>query len=134
MPHSSPDKQALNELTHQIIGCAYRVSNGLGAVFLEKVYENALAHEIRKAGIACVQQQRISVSYDNVIVGDYVADLVVDGCVLIELKAVDALEDVHTAQCINYLAATRLPICLLLNFGRPKLEIKRFAGRSFREG
>ena len=70
MPHSSPDRRALNELTHQIIGCAYRVSSGLGAGFLEKVYENALAHEIRKAGLACRQQQRISVSYDNVVVGD----------------------------------------------------------------
>ena len=134
MPQSSPDRQALNELTYQIIGCAHRVSNGLGAGFLEKVYENALAHEIRKAGLACTQQQRISVSYDNVIVGDYVADLLVDTRVLVELKAVDALEDVHAAQCINYLAATGLPVCLLFNFGRPTLEIKRFVGRNFRRG
>ena len=95
--------------------------------FLEKVYENALAHELRKAGLKVVQQRAIQVSYDGVIVGDYVADLLVEDSVLIEVKAVRGVDEVHTAQCINYLKATKLKICLLLNFGRPRLEIRRLA-------
>ena len=122
----SPDRHALNDKTQRIIGCAFNVSNVLGSGFLEKVYENALAHELRKAGFEVCQQYRIPVSYDGVIVGDYVADLLVDGMVLIELKVVDVLSPTHSAQCINYLNATELRICLLLNFGHPRVKIKRF--------
>ena len=103
------------------------MSNELGAGFLEKVYENALAHEIRKAGLQAEQQQPIQVHYDGVVVGDYVADLVVENAVLVELKAVKAFDNIHFAQCINYLKATGMQICLLINFGQPKIEIKRFA-------
>lgn len=116
---------SLNEITKIIIGCAFRVSNTLGTGYLEKVYENALVHELRKAGLIVEQQVAVKVHYDNVIVGDYVADVFVDGKVLIELKAVKALVDIHSAQCLNYLTATKLPICLLINFGTPKVEIKR---------
>jgi GxxExxY protein len=116
----------LNELTGRIIGCAYAVSNGLGAGFLEKVYENALTHELRKSGLRAQQQQPIQVVYDGTVVGDYMADIVVEESVIVELKAVKALDDVHFAQCINYLKATRMKICLLINFGQPKIEIKRF--------
>ena len=123
----SPDRRALNEITEKVIGCAFDVSNGLGSGFLEKVYENALAHEIRKAGLDVRQQHRIPVRYDDVVVGDYVADLLVNDAVLIELKVVEALIPVHHAQCVNYLKATGLPICLLFNFGRPKIQIKRIA-------
>jgi GxxExxY protein len=121
------DTERLNELTRRIIGCAYAVSNELGAGFLEKVYENALAHEIRKMGLQAQQQQPIQVYYDGVVVGDYVADLVVENAILVELKAVKAFDDVHFAQCINYLKATDMQICLLINFGQPRIEIKRFA-------
>jgi GxxExxY protein len=121
----SPDRHALNGTTWQIIGCAYNVSNGLGCGFLEKVYENALSHELRKTGLEVCQQYRIPVSYDGVIVGDYVADLLVNGVVLVELKAVDSLIPIHSAQCINYLRATGLTICLLLNFGNPKVQVER---------
>ncbi len=121
----SPDGHALNGTTWQIIGCAYNVSNGLGCGFLEKVYENALAHEMRKTGLEVCQQYRIPVSYDGVIVGDYVADLLVNGVVLVELKVVDTLIPIHSAQCINYLRATGLTICLLLNFGNPKVQVER---------
>ena len=116
----------LNALTERIIGCAYTVSNTLGSGFLEKVYENALVVEVRKAGLRVEQQWPIEVRYDGAVVGEYVADLLVDNQVLVELKAVKALDDIHSAQCLNYLRATELPLCLLLNFGRPKVEIRRF--------
>ena len=94
---------------------------------MEKVYENALAHELRKAGLNVQQQVGIKVWYDGIIVGEYVADLIVEGVVLVELKAIQALDSVHTAQCINYLAATKLPVCLLINFGK-RVDLKRIAG------
>jgi len=119
------DEHGSNDLTHRVIGCAYRVSNTLGAGFLEKVYENALAIELRKAGLRVEQQKPLPVRYDGQIVGDYVADLLVEGALLIELKAVKALDEVHVAQCINYLKAADLKLCLLVNFGSPKVEIRR---------
>lgn len=115
----------INRISEQVIGCAYRVANALGCGFLEKVYENALAHEIRKAGLTVAQQHPIRVQYDNIPVGDYFADLLVEHCVVIEIKAVKALDDVHMAQCLNYLKATGLTLCLLLNFATASLEIKR---------
>ena len=121
------DVLALNRLTEAIIGCAFRVQNTLGAGFLEKVYENALAHELRKLGLSVEQQKQISVYYDGVVVGDYLPDLVVEGWVIIEMKSVRVLDDVHKAQCINYLKATGMPVCLLMNFATPRLQIKRIA-------
>ncbi len=115
----------INLLTEKIIGCAHRVSNILGSGFLEKVYENALAHELRKAGLEIEQQYPIHVTYDDIIVGDYLADLLVDHRVILELKTVDTLTDIHMAQCLNYLKATGLHICLLINFHHPKVQIKR---------
>jgi len=120
------DQNEFDEVTGKIIGCAFTVSNTLGAGFLEKVYENALAHELRKAGLRVEQQKPITVEYDGVVVGEYVADLVVNGSVIVELKAVKALDQIHYAQCLNYLRATGMKVCLLLNFGTPKLQIKRF--------
>ena len=121
------DETRTNQLSERIIGCAFRVLNALGAGFLEKVYENALAHELRKHGLAVAQQQAINVTYDGIVVGQYVADLVIEGTVVIELKAVKTLNGEQTAQCINYLKATGLHLCLLLNFGRSRLEIHRVA-------
>ena len=112
-------------MTEKVIGCAYTVSNVLGCGFLEKVYENALAHELRKAGLRVRQQHGITVNYDGVAVGDYAADLLVEDVLVVELKATKSLDDVHLAQCLNYLKATGLNLCLLLNFGRPRLEVKR---------
>jgi GxxExxY protein len=120
------DAEKPNELTGRIIGCAYVVSNELGTGFLEKVYENALTHELRKSGLHAEQQQPIKVFYDGVIVGDYMADVVVENSVIVELKAVRTFDNIHFAQCINYLKATRMPIYLLINFGQPKVEIRRF--------
>ena len=119
------DKAVLNGLSERIIGCGYVVLNTLGAGFLEKVYENALAHDLRKAGLIVAQQDGVSVHYDGVVVGTYTADLLVENVMIVELKAVGALDGIHVAQCINYLKATGLPLCLLLNFGNPRLEIKR---------
>jgi GxxExxY protein len=113
-------------LTERIIGCAYQVANTLGPGFLEKVYENALAHELRKAGLSVIQQQGIEVRYDGIVVGDFIADLIVEGTVILELKATREHSDFYTAQCLNHLKATGKPTCLLINFGRAKIDIKRF--------
>jgi len=119
----SPD---VNLITQKIIGCAYDVSNALGTGFVEEVYENALVHQIRKsAGLIVAQQYPIKVIYDNVVVGEFFADLLVAERVLVELKAVSTLMPEHTAQALNYLRATGLEVCLLINFGRSKVEIKR---------
>ncbi|MBA4380271.1 MAG: GxxExxY protein [Anaerolinea sp.] len=114
----------LDKLTEKIIGCAYRVSNTLGIGFVEKVYENAYAHEIRKDGLKVVQQFPIRVVYDSVIVGEFFADLLVEDRVLVELKAVSELTSEHLAQALNYLRATGLPACMLINFGKPRIQIR----------
>jgi GxxExxY protein len=114
-------------LTETVLGCAFKVANTLGAGFLEKVYENALAHELRKAGLEVEQQAPISVTYDGVIVGSYAADLMVEHRLLVELKACKAMDDIHLAQCLNYLKATGIKTCLLINFGTPKLQIRRLS-------
>jgi len=119
------DKRRLNEISRRIIGCAYTVGNALGNGYLEKVYENALAHELRKASLAVAQQKTITVRYDNVVVGEYVADLVVEDSVIVELKTVKELDDIHLAQCLNYLKSTGLRLALLINFGTPRVEVKR---------
>ena len=121
------DLTHLNPLTEKIIGCVFKVSNTLGPGFLEKVYENALAHELRKAGPDFRQQYPISVLYDGTVVGEFLADLLVNEQVIIELKAVKNLDDAHLAQCLNYLKATGLPLCLLINFGTPRVQVKRVA-------
>ena len=115
----------VNEITGKVIGSLFKVGNTLGGGFLEKVYENASTIEIAKAGLSVKQQFPIEVKYDEIIVGQYIADLLVEDLVLVEFKAVKMLEEVHTAQCLNYLRATNLPVCLLVNFYRPKIEIKR---------
>ena len=115
----------LNALSKRMIGCALTVANSLGSGFLEKVYENALAHELGKAGMAVAQQRGLTVTYDGTIVGEYFADLLVEEAIPIELKTVRALDKVHRARCMNYLRATGLRLCLLLNFDPPRIEICR---------
>ena len=122
---SESNREEINQLTEKIIACVYRVSNTLGSGFLEKVYENALAIELRNNGLKVEQQHPIKVYYDGQAVGDFAADLLVESCVIVELKAVRTFNDVHSAQCLNYLKATNLKLCLLVNFGRPRVEIKR---------
>lgn len=116
----------LSALSERIIGCAFRVSNSLGCGFLEKVYENALAHELRKDGLLVKQQEPIKVIYDGIAVGEYFADLLVADTIIVELKAAKEISEAFAAQCLNYLKATGLPLCLLLNFGKPRVDIKRY--------
>ena len=112
------------ELTERIIGVFYRVYNVLGYGFLEKVYENALCIELRKEGLSFESQVPIRVFYDGEIVGDYVADFIVEGKVVVEVKASSGLGGADEAQLLNYLKATGKDVGLLLNFGK-KAEVKR---------
>ena len=107
------------------MGCQYAWS-----WICRKVYENALAHEMRKCGLRVVQQRGIVVHYDDMIVGENNADLVVADQVIVELKVVAALSDVYVPQCRNDLRATGKPVCLLINFGRAKIEIRRVTGQT----
>lgn len=115
----------LDALSNRIIGCAITFSNVLGVGFLEKVYENALVIELRGAGLAVTQQHGITVTYRDRIIGEYAADLLVEDAVLVELKTARAPEAAHHAQYITYLRATGLRLCLLINFGTPRLEFRR---------
>lgn len=112
------------DLTSSIIQAFYKVYNTLGYGFLEKVYENALKIELTKTGIPVEQQKNIKVYYESEQVGDYYADLLVKGLVIIELKAAETICEEHETQLLNYLKATEIEIGLLLNFGK-KAEIKR---------
>ena len=127
------DERRFDSITERIIGCAFKVGSLLGCGFFEKCYENALAHELKKAGLSVAQQVPLNVWYDGIIVGEYIADLIVEGVVLIELKAIKALDPMHHAQCINYLAATKLPICLPINFSK-RVEVKRIVGSQLASG
>ena len=115
----------LNKISETIIGCAYAVGNALGNGFLEKVYENALALELSEKKLDVKQQHPIKVFYKKRIVGEYVADLLVENKIIIELKTIKGIDEIHLAQCLNYLKATNLPLCLLINFGKPRIEVKR---------
>jgi GxxExxY protein len=121
------DDKRFDWITERIIGCAFKVGSKLGAGFAEFCYHNAMKYELGKAGLRVESKVKRKVWYDDIIVGEYEADLIVEGAVLVELKAVKSLDVAHHAQCINYLAATRLPLCLLINFAL-KVEIKRIAG------
>jgi GxxExxY protein len=112
-------------LTEKIIGLAMKVHRALGPGFLESVYRNALAFELRRAGLAVELDQRITVRYENVIVGDFIADLVVNSAVICELKAISALTKADEVQVVNYLTATNHDVGLLLNFGTFSLQFKR---------
>ena len=116
----------LDELTEKIIGCVYEVSNTLGSGFPEGVYEKALHYQIIKTGMQAERQYQMKVLFDGILVGEFFADLLVEEQVLVEIKAVSAFDELHIAQAMNYLKASGMPICLLMNFGRPKIEIRRF--------
>ena len=114
----------INKLTELVIGCAYRVGSTLGGGFLEKVYENALMVELRKLDCGAEQQCAMKVLYAGEVVGEYIADIVVQRKLIIEVKAVKRIEQVHVAQCLNYLKATNMRLGLLINFAS-SVEIKR---------
>jgi GxxExxY protein len=114
-----------DSLTEQVIAAIFEVSNTLGAGFLEKVYERALVRELGLRGIRAVAQSSCAVIYKGQYVGEYFADIIVEDVLVIELKCVERLTDVHTAQCLNYLRASGRTVCLLVNFQRPRVEWRR---------
>jgi GxxExxY protein len=121
-------------LTRTIIGRAMTVHDALGPGFLEPVYQKALAYELRDAGLAVEREHRVQVHYRGQLVGDYWIDLLVERCVLVELKAVRTLAPAHDDQLYNYLAATKLEVGLLLNFGARRLEFRRRTREYARRG
>ncbi|MDF0377323.1 GxxExxY protein [Methylophilus sp. YYY-1] len=127
--NADQERLALDALTGRVIGCVYAVSNYLGCGFLEKVYENALLLELRSAGLTAKAQYPVAVYYKNTMVGEYFVDILVNECIILELKACNALSPEHQSQCMNYLKATHLKVCLLINFGRAKVDIKRIVNQ-----
>lgn len=117
-------------LTEKIIGLAMKVHRALGPGFLESVYRNAMAFELRRAGLHVDLDKHITVRYENVIVGDLVADIVVNSTLICELKAISALTKSDEVQVVNYLTATNHDVGLLLNFGAVSLQFKRKHRRS----
>jgi len=115
----------LNRISHAVIGAAMEVSNTLGCGFLEKVYRRCLVYELEQRGFNVSEEVPFSIKYKGTPVGTYLADLVVEKQVIIELKATDKIIDTHIAQTLNYLRASGLQLGLVLNFGAPKLGIKR---------
>lgn len=115
----------INLITKEVIGKSFKVSNTLGNGFLEKVYQNALFYELTKSGLNVKQQYPLEVFYEDKVVGEYFADLLVENKIILELKATKALEDIHLAQILNYLKACDMNFGLLINFGTPRVEIKR---------
>ena len=113
------------ELTEKIIGCAMKVHSILGPGFLESVYGQALAYELRQAGLKVECEKSITVLYEGIAVGDFSADLLVENRVLLELKANQTLVVANEVQLVNYLTATGIELGLLLNFGAARLEFKR---------
>lgn len=112
------------EETDLIIGGFYKVYRALGYGFLERVYQNALYYELLDRGLDCKVQQPIRVYYQGHLVGEYIADMLIEDKIMLELKAVKDLADEHEAQLINYLKSTRIEVGLLLNFG-PRPQVKR---------
>jgi len=125
------EKYLHQELTSEIISAFYKVYNTFGFGFLEKVYENALKYELEKMRLKVDKQKPITVYYDDLTVGEYFADLIVEDKVIIELKAAEALIEEHELQLINYLKATEIEVGLLLNFGKkPEIRRKIFSNKS----
>lgn len=119
------NQDSLNKISEKIIGCAFTVSNTLGSGFLEKVYQNSLVIELLNEGLEVEKEKAITIFYKNKVVGEYFADILVNQQIIIETKAVQSLNQIHQAQLLNYLKATKLPLGLLINFGTPKVQIKR---------
>ncbi|HJH30199.1 MAG TPA: GxxExxY protein [Methanosarcinaceae archaeon] len=113
-----------SEISEKIIGAAYDVHNTLGSGFLEKVYQNALIIELMLQGLSAEAEKPITVHYRGEVVGNYIADIVVEDKIIVEVKAINSLSEIHEVQLVNYLTATGIDIGLLLNFGK-SVEVKR---------
>jgi GxxExxY protein len=119
------EKIIYKELSYKIVGLAIQVRKELGFGFLEKVYENALMILLEENGIKAEQQVPIKVRFHGRVVGDFIADILVENAIILELKAQDKIADVHKAQTLNYLKATGLRLAILINFGKDKLDHER---------
>ena len=112
-------------LTQKIIGCAFHVYNQMGFGFLESVYEKCMMIELERSNLRTEAQKPIKAYYEGIVVGDFIADTVVEDTVIVELKSIRRLNQIHEAQLVNYLVITGKPVGLLLNFGEEKVEVKR---------
>ncbi|MGD0004500.1 MAG: GxxExxY protein [Anaerolineaceae bacterium] len=121
------------EITNKILAACFEVSTELGAGFLESVYQNALMIALQEKGLTIEREYPLEVSFRGQIVGQFYADILVEGKIILELKAVSVLSDIHKAQVINYLKATGIEVGLLVNFGSPKVEYRRFDNRFKKE-
>mgnify|MGYP000317685664 FL=1 len=113
------------DLTEEIIGCAYSVYNKMGFGFLESVYEKCMLIELYKAGLKAESQKHLTVCYENEIVGEFIADIIVNDTVILELKSAKQIIKAHEVQLVNYLVATGKPVGLILNFSENKVKVKR---------
>lgn len=120
-----PSKLLHREITEKIIGAAFEVHRELGYGFLERVYQRAMQVELLRTGVSAEIEKRIQVKYKGVVVGEYDADLIVDGCVAVELKVTPQYDKRDEAQLLNELKATGIKVGLLVNFGRAKVEYRR---------
>jgi GxxExxY protein len=125
LPPPNPEREFFNSLTERVLAAVFEVSNTLGAGFLEKVYERALVTELRLRNIRVTTQAAFKVTYKDQYIGEYFADILVEDALVIEIKCVERLGKEYTAQCLNYLRASGLTLCLLVNFQRPRVEWKR---------
>ena len=123
---TNKEKILYKDLSYKIIGLAMEVHTKLGYGFLEKVYENAVMILLEREEIHATQQAPIKVHFEGEIVGDYYADILVENKIILELKAIEKITDVHRAQTLNYLKATGLRLAILLNFGKERLQYERF--------
>ena len=119
-------KSRSNEVWSIVKDAAFRVANTLGVGFLEKVYENALVIELRRRGLKVVQQHPLKVYYEGELAGDYVVDLFVEDCILVELKTVKKLDQIHEAIALNYIKACPYWLIGLVNFGKPRIDTVSF--------
>lgn len=121
----STDKNGFNKCSETIIGCAFEVANTLGIGFVENIYANALAKELARQGIEARREFPVKVHYKENLVGDFFCDLLVEGKIIVEVKATSGLNNLQLAQCLNYLKATGFNLCLLINFGASSVQVKR---------
>ena len=126
---NADERRFFDSLTERVLGAIFEVANTLGAGFLEKVYERALLKELSLLGIQAVSQASFPVTYKGEYVGEYYADILVENVLVVELKCVERLATQHSAQCLNYLRASGMSLCLLVNFQRPTVEWKRVVHR-----
>jgi GxxExxY protein len=125
--------QTIDQLTYKINGCAIKVHNTLGNGFQEVIYQRCLAIELERAGISFQREQEHEIYYEGIHVGTRRADFVVEGKVIVELKALVNLEDVHLAQAKNYVVAYDFPIGLLINFGATSLQFKKIFNKKYQD-